>query len=344
MATLPLPATFSPTHQTSGLPGFPAVDVSGTPGEAVLSPASGTIGDVHFIPWDIAKRIGGFTFYLISATGTYFLTHFGGVTVRSGQTVSAGQQLGTVGAVPQNAWAAHIHEGFDPGGKAASPVSGQAAPSSAGSNTFSGWEQAILRGIGAPVNTATIAFLDAWHSFEQSGATNNPLNTTQTASGASNFNSAGVKNYPNASIGASATTRTLLNGRYPNVLAALRSGNPFSYFIAHGSAVSSQLNTWGSGNFAKFLQGGGTATNYPGQNIVNDVGQATQAVADAIGGVGSFLGKLIDPHNMLRGLQIVAGGVLVLVGIYLLARQVGLAFDAPSPVQQAAAGVPSVAE
>jgi hypothetical protein len=47
--------------------------------------------------------------------------------------------------------------------------------------------------------------------------------------------------------------------------------------------------------------------------------------------VPRFLGKITDPHNILRGLQVVAGAVLVLVGVVLLARQVALAADVPTP-------------
>jgi hypothetical protein len=40
--------------------------------------------------------------------------------------------------------------------------------------------------------------------------------------------------------------------------------------------------------------------------------------------LGQFLGRLTDPKYILRGLQIVAGGAMVLVGVTLLVRQVGL--------------------
>ena len=65
-------------------------------------------------------------------------------------------------------------------------------------------------------------------------------------------------------------------------------------------------------------------------------------------GPGSVLNFLtpdwLNVHNTLRALQVVAGAVLVMVGLYLLARQVGLAFTAPSPVRAAAAAVPSAQE
>jgi hypothetical protein len=72
-------------------------------------------------------------------------------------------------------------------------------------------------------------------------------------------------------------------------------------------------------------------------------GLAAQESASVLGGaggvvkgtesVGSFLGKLTDPSFLLRGLEVVGGAVLALMGLYMLARMVGLA---PSPAQVAA--------
>jgi hypothetical protein len=67
--------------------------------------------------------------------------------------------------------------------------------------------------------------------------------------------------------------------------------------------------------------------------------ESVSAVQDARGvvkgteSVGSFLGKLTDPSFLLRGLEVVGGAVLALLGLYMLGRMVGLA---PSPAQVAA--------
>lgn len=78
--------------------------------------------------------------------------------------------------------------------------------------------------------------------------------------------------------------------------------------------------------------------------ITKPVDAAITAGKDVVS-AGSFLGKLSDPSYILRGLQIVAGAVLVLVGTYLLARQVGLAVSeqTPQPVKDLAAKAPVVA-
>jgi hypothetical protein len=100
--------------------------------------------------------------------------------------------------------------------------------------------KAVLSGIGAPATQANINTIIAWAHMEGGGGANNPLNTTLAYGGGTTFNSAGVKNYANLSIGATATVRTLLGGGYSGIVAALRTGNG-----ACGS--NSEFLTW-SGN------------------------------------------------------------------------------------------------
>lgn len=59
---------------------------------------------------------------------------------------------------------------------------------------------------------------------ESSQATWNPLDTEEPMDGATDFNSAGVKNYPDEATGVSAILRTLSLPRYEGLRAALRSG------------------------------------------------------------------------------------------------------------------------
>lgn len=113
-----LPKTFRPTHQTGGLPGFPAIDVFGPAGRLVFPPEGGRLVYRHMIPWDREKRVGGLTVYLQGDSGaTYFLTHFG--TLRDRPRIRRWLPLGRIAAVPGEWWAPHIHEGkhagiFDP--------------------------------------------------------------------------------------------------------------------------------------------------------------------------------------------------------------------------------------
>lgn len=93
--TVQLPATFVPTHETIGLPGYPAVDVFAPAGTIALSPADGTITRTSGRkPSAMVKPGGpyGYSLYL----GPYYLTHFGSLHVSVGDVVRAGQPLGTI--------------------------------------------------------------------------------------------------------------------------------------------------------------------------------------------------------------------------------------------------------
>ncbi len=105
-----LPRVFKPTHQTAGLPDFPAIDVFAAPGTLVMPPEGGRIVFKHYIPWNPAKKVGGWTCYLQGNSGnTYFLTHFGNCR-REGK-IYRFMSIGRVGYVPGKAWEPHIHEG-----------------------------------------------------------------------------------------------------------------------------------------------------------------------------------------------------------------------------------------
>ena len=70
-----------------------------------------------------------------------------------------------------------------------------------------------------------------------------------------------------------------------------------------------------------------------GARHIPGVAQAEGAVTgvyNASVSVGTFLGKLTDPNFWIRALQIVGGAFLIATGLYLLAKQVGLATP-PAP-------------
>lgn len=95
------------------------------------------------------------------------------------------------------------------------------------------WTTALLTAIGAPATAANIKSVNSWIDKESvypgnghnTGGLFNPLNTTRTASGATDYNSVGVKNYVSEAQGLSATVATLLQSNYTDVVNALRSGN-----------------------------------------------------------------------------------------------------------------------
>lgn len=72
----------------------------------------------------------------------------------------------------------------------------------------------------------------------------------------------------------------------------------------------------------------------PGGTVPDPNAAVTQPITaayDATLSLAHFLGRLTQPSYLLRGLQILAGAVLVLAGVLLLARQVALAADLPDP-------------
>jgi hypothetical protein len=137
-----------------------------------------------------------------------------------------------------------------------------------------GFAQDLLGMLGLPVTQQNVAAIDAWHQAEGGNAKFNPLNTTQGASGASNYNSVGVKNYTSYQQGLQATAQTLQNGHYRNILAALQAGNNAG---AVANAVAS--SPWGtSGKLMFEILGGGGA----GPEHVPSQG-GTQATTTAYG-------------------------------------------------------------
>jgi hypothetical protein len=108
----------------------------------------------------------------------------------------------------------------------------------------SAFAKSVLASIGAPQTSANIASIEAWARREGGGGANNPLNTTFSMPGASDFNSVGVKNYTSMAQGILATAKTLLGGGYSDVIAALRSGNGLC-----GQSFSG-LSTWSGGGYS----------------------------------------------------------------------------------------------
>lgn len=107
------------------------------------------------------------------------------------------------------------------------------------------WAEGFLGYAGWSLSQEKVIALVAQATREGSGAAWNPLDTTEGAPGATDYNTAGVKDYPSAAAGFGATLATFLNGRYPELVANLADpagGSAASY------ATSAELNTWGTGN------------------------------------------------------------------------------------------------
>jgi hypothetical protein len=114
------------------------------------------------------------------------------------------------------------------------------------------WATDLLNRLGLPVTSENVKAMTAWAQAEGTKAGYNPLATTQSMPGASSFNSVGVKNYASYADGLEATAKTLTNGHYTNILAALRAGTSA---VAVGRAVAD--SPWGTGQGVLRVLGAG---------------------------------------------------------------------------------------
>lgn len=118
-----LPTHFKPTHQTGGLPGFPAVDIFGAAHVPVAAPATGKVVKLSgHEPTEHTQPGGpyGWSIYLTGREGTYYITHLSSRTaiVKVGACIAKGENIGTVadyakatgGVTP-----CHIHMGLHAG-------------------------------------------------------------------------------------------------------------------------------------------------------------------------------------------------------------------------------------
>lgn len=150
----------------------------------------------------------------------------------------------------------------------------------------------LLAGLGAPLTTANKNFLAAWINREGGGGLNNPLNTTQRMTGSTSFNSVGVQNYTSIATGVQATLKTMLNGRYTDVLAALKAGN------ANTNTTYKGLGTWSGNGYTnlagvsttyKPLTSSATATSTSTSSPTASAGTIKDQVAKKYGYLSSFL-------------------------------------------------------
>ncbi len=87
------------------------------------------------------------------------------------------------------------------------------------------WADGFLSAGGWPITLQNEAAVIAWQYGEGTAAAWNPLATTLGAPGATNFNSSGVKNYPDPMTGIYATVNTVKNTpAYQGINAALSKG------------------------------------------------------------------------------------------------------------------------
>ena len=109
-------APHSASHQTSGLPGYPAFDYMAPAGTRVGAPVSGTVIKLSGKDPKLGGAPGGplgYSVYIKGTDGrTYFLTHIDKVGVKVGQKVRQGQQIAVIANGPKSWSSPHVHMGI----------------------------------------------------------------------------------------------------------------------------------------------------------------------------------------------------------------------------------------
>ena len=119
-------SSYSPSglHQTGGLAGNWALDFMAPGGTKVVAPQAGVVSRLsghNPVEGVFPGAVYGWSVYVDTADGFYFLTHFGVRYCHVGQHVVPGTLLGLVGHWPHDEGRSHTHCGFTAhAGKAAS--------------------------------------------------------------------------------------------------------------------------------------------------------------------------------------------------------------------------------
>ena len=176
--------------------------------------------------------------------------------------------------------------------------------------------KAVLRALNAPYNGQTDRFMRAWAQSESATARWNPWATTARMPGSTTtrnpngtLNSAGVQDYLSWEQGVQATVKTLLNGRYGPLVAAMRSGKS-----SLAMALALKASPWGTGALAERIIRSGRIPEFPigncypvprtsydkanGPILPGDVGADVDELLRALGNTAKFYdGDPDDPRT-----------------------------------------------
>lgn len=208
-----------------------------------------------------------------------------------------------------------------------------------GGHTIVQWAHDVLAALGLPTTQTNIAILVTWANIESggynpnaSGGRNNPLNTTQPGHGGVGGGGQGnIMDYPSYADGVAAIVENLRNPRfgYPAILAGLAAQNPAQTFAAiNASAFGTHI----PGNISL------TTSGVPGLNPVADIASGATASLTGVSLSGiPFLGGFLDaataPAKLAQAfislfknwryvVQVIAGGLLILLAVFLLGKHV----------------------
>jgi hypothetical protein len=200
------------------------------------------------------------------------------------------------------------------------------------------WATEVLAALGnRNPDAATVNFLASWSVCEfgqdvKKAARFNPLATKHELPGATNYNSVGVKDYPDPATGIQATIRTIKNGHYPHIVEGLTTNKP-EVALNH-----TELGIWGTGggcveriyknndsrmltlpSYDPAIPGGSEAVSTP-ITIDADTGKPRDASADAsslnpaITSAVDAIETAVDPSVLLA--RVLMGGIgAIMIGV-----------------------------
>ena len=120
---------------------------------------------------------------------------------------------------------------------------------SGGLNTPRGFARNLIKAEHAPVTPANMCAVTTWERYEGGGFGNqaayNPLNVNPgPGAGWPGYNATGAWAFPDAQTGLRYTVRTLGNGNYGGIIAALRNGHD-----AQGVLAAIQASPWAASHY-----------------------------------------------------------------------------------------------
>jgi hypothetical protein len=236
----------------------------------------------------------------------------------------------------------------------AKPVSAVADKRFTGQHDIVSWAYDLLGLLGVPATPTNVGILIKWANTESggynpgaSGGRNNPLNTTQTGPGwvGGGGSQGNISDFDTYEHGLQAQAANLKNPRfgYPAILAALKQGNnaagvfaaiDASSFGTHfGSGAQPAPVTPGSGGTPGGIGGGGTDATLTGSPL-DVIGGFAGDVFSNVPGLGGLIGAATLPGklaglfigvfaNWRYALELVTGGIMVLLGLWLIAKDTG---------------------
>jgi hypothetical protein len=165
---------------------------------------------------------------------------------------------------------------------------GSASPGGAGaSGSYDSFFRQVLTGMNAAVTPTNLAKLGAVAKYEGGGGAFNPFNYVKGPG--TNFNSVGVKSYPDWGTGVAQTIKLLQQKNTSNMRSNLMSNGSYSNWV---SATSDFYQSWGGHRLPNISEGAATA--FLSKTVPGDVEEMSYR---AMGGATQQAGSMMQFNN-----------------------------------------------